>query len=63
MKSLYDHIQALKQKEWDYYHKRNGEQKLNIIGNWDDENEHSKFIEEYLKISGKIEIEQYIQSN
>lgn len=61
MKSLYDHIQALNQEEWDYYHKRNGEQKLNIIGNWDDENEHSRFIKEYLKISGKIEIEQYFE--
>lgn len=59
MKSIYAHIQDLKPKEWDYYITRNVQTEQNsllTIDDWNNKKEHESFIEEYLRVSGKLEI-------
>jgi hypothetical protein len=50
LKSILKEIEAL--KRWDYY-ERKEEYKLDKVKDWNDENEHKKFIEDFLRISGK----------
>lgn len=59
MKSIYAHIQDLKPAEWDYYITRNVQTEQNsllTIDDWNDKKENESFIEEYLRVSGKLEI-------
>ena len=59
MKSIYSHIEDLKREEWDYYKTRNLQSEQNILStikNWNDKKENESFIEEYLRVSGKLEI-------
>jgi hypothetical protein len=66
MNSIYDHIQGLDQEEWDYYTKRDNQEvqeSLSKINDWDDKDEHSHFIKEYLLIAGKLEVIQKFEIN
>lgn len=59
MKSIYNHIQDLQPEEWDYYITRNVQTEQNsllTIDDWNNKKEHESFIEEYLRVSGKLEI-------
>lgn len=50
---------GLKQHEWDYYSNRDkqeNQENLSLIENWNDAINHVNFIQEYLRISGKMEV-------
>lgn len=58
MASLFEEINSL--ENWNYYTREN-EFQIETIDNWNLDNKHKKFIEDFLKLSGKIEIINFFQ--
>jgi len=57
LRSIFDEIEDL--KNWDYY-ERKEKYKLDKIEDWNDEDKHKKFIEAFLKFSGKEPIFEHL---
>lgn len=59
MKNLFEYFEMLEPQAWDYYatrDKQNTQESLSQKFNWNNVEDHSEFIKEYLKIAGKQEV-------